>query len=90
MSVSDDERHQLRIWFEAHMGSERASVMMRMLPPTGWGDVATRRDLEELELRFDATLERVRSELLRTLGTWLFASQAAVITAVAMIVALMR
>jgi hypothetical protein len=72
------------------MGSERASVMMRMLPPVGWGDVATRRDLEELELRIDAKLERFRSEILRTFGTWLFASQAAVIAAVTLVVALVR
>jgi hypothetical protein len=101
MSVSEDERHQLRIWFEAHMGNERASVMMRTLPPVGWGEVATRRDLDELreathrdlqdlELRIDAKFERFRSEMLRTLGTWLFVSQAAVIAAVTMVVALVR
>jgi hypothetical protein len=72
------------------MGSECASVMMRMLPPVGWGEVATRRDLEEFELRIDAKFERFRSEMLRTLGTWLFASQAAVIAAVTMVVALVR
>jgi hypothetical protein len=72
------------------MGSERASVMMRMLPPVGWGDVATKRDLDELELRIDAKLERLRSELQRTFGTWLFASQAGVIAAVALIQALLR
>jgi hypothetical protein len=32
--------------------------------------------------RVDAKLDRLRSDLLRTFGTWLFASQAAVIVAV--------
>ena len=80
---------------------------MRMLPPVGWGDVATkrdvgdvrrdvddvrreveavRRDLHQLEDRLGA----LRSDLLRTFGTWLFASQAAVIAAVTMVVALVR
>jgi hypothetical protein len=83
------------------MGSERASAMMRLLPPVGWGEIATRRDLDELreatrrdlqdlELRIDAKFEHFRSEMLRTLGTWLFASQAAVIAAVTMVVALVR
>jgi len=38
--------------------------------------------------RFDAKLEAMRSATVRTVGTWLFASQAAVITAIAVIVAL--
>ena len=95
------------------MGSERASVMMRTLPPVGWGEVATKRDLDEirrtleelrreltqqasrhelheLELSIDAKFDRFKADLLRTFGTWLFASQAAVIAAVTMIVALVR
>ena len=34
------------------------------------------------DARFDARLEAMRSATLRTAGTWLFASQAAVITAI--------
>jgi hypothetical protein len=103
MPVTEHERHQLFSWFEEHMGSERAATLMTLLPPVGWGDVATRRDLEllrqevrdveqrlnaSIDLKLDAKLGLFRSELLRTLGTWLFASQAAVIAAVSMIVAL--
>jgi len=44
--------------------------------------------LEALENRVDAKLEAVRSELLRTLGTWLFLSQAAVIAAISVVIAL--
>jgi hypothetical protein len=44
--------------------------------------------LEALENRVDAKLERLRSELLRTLGTWLFLSQAAVIAAISVVIAL--
>jgi hypothetical protein len=101
MSVSEDERHQLRTWFEEHMGSERASIMMRTLPPVGWGDVATKRDLDELrrdlvelearlDAKMDAKINALRGELLRTLGTWLFVSQAAVIAAVSFMVALVH
>jgi hypothetical protein len=97
LSVSEDERHELFNWFEDHMGPNLARTMMPMVPPTGWGDVATRRDLDdlreatrrdlqELELRIDAKFERFRSEVLRTFGTWLFASQAAVIAVVSVLV----
>ena len=114
MPVTEHERHQLFSWFEEHLGSARAATLMSLLPPVGWGDVATRRDLDEqvtglrhdldllrhevreierrvdasIDLKLDAKLGLFRSELLRTLGTWLFASQAAVIAAVSMIVAL--
>ena len=95
MSVSEHERHQLFTWFEEHMGSERAATMMSLLPPVGWGDVATRRDLELLEARVDARLRQFEArievklgQLMRTFGTWLFASQAAVIAAVSLLFAL--
>jgi hypothetical protein len=59
----------------------------------GSHDLATKHDLAALErridarfdaqdARFDAKLEAMRSSTLRTVGTWLFASQAAVITAI--------
>jgi hypothetical protein len=121
MSVTEFARHQLFSWFEEHMGQERATTMMNLLPPTGWGDVATRRDLhvlenhidalevklnaridtldsnlnariDTLEARLDAKLEarlgEFRSDMLRTFGAWLFASQAAVIAAVTLLVTL--
>jgi hypothetical protein len=102
MSVNEHERHQLFTWFEEHMGSERAATMMSLLPPVGWGDVATRRDLdlirrdlELLEARIDAKLDQVEARFeaklgqhMRTFGTWLFASQAAVIAAVSVLIAL--
>jgi hypothetical protein len=43
---------------------------------------------EALENRFDSKLNILRSELLRTFGTWLFASQAAVIAAISVVIAL--
>jgi hypothetical protein len=103
------------------MGQDRATTMMNLLPPTGWGDVATRRDLHLLEARIDtlearldakidtlearldakidtlearldakieARLGEFRSDMMRTLGTWLFASQAAVIAVVTLLVTL--
>jgi hypothetical protein len=56
MAVSEYDRTQLFVWFEEHMGKERATTMMNLLPPVGWGDVATRRDLDLLEERIEAKL----------------------------------
>src|SRR5262245_22984263 len=63
MAVSEYERTQLFNWFEEHMGTERATTMMNLLPPVGWGDVATRRDLEQLEERLDHKIESVAQHL---------------------------
>jgi hypothetical protein len=127
VSVTEFERHQLFSWFEEHMGRERATTMMNLVPPAGWGDVVTRRDLDQLaaitrrdlhaiearidavettlgaridtldstvnaridalEARLDAKLETRLSAVLRTFGTWLFASQAVVIAAVSVLIA---
>jgi hypothetical protein len=44
--------------------------------------------LEIFENRIDAKLNAMQYELLRTLGTWLFLSQAAVIAAISVVIAL--
>jgi hypothetical protein len=93
MGVTEQQRHALLAWFEERMDPERAATMMELMPPARADGLATKRDLEELErrldarfdgmdARFDAKLEAMRSATLRTVGTWLFASQAAVITAI--------
>ena len=48
MSVTEYERHQIFQWYEEAMGSERAKIMMNLVPPVGWGEVATRTDLAAL------------------------------------------
>lgn len=59
MSVTEYDRNQLFTWFEEHMGKERAATMMSLLPPAGWADVATKRDLDVIADRIDARFERV-------------------------------
>lgn len=99
MEVTEQQRHRLFVWFEEQMGPERAATMMNLIPPVGWFELASKDDLlelerrldyrfESLEARIDGKLDRLRSDMMRTFGTWLFASQAAVITALGLLITL--
>jgi hypothetical protein len=48
MAIDERARHQLYQKLEEVLGSQEATVLMEHLPPVGWADVATKRDLEHL------------------------------------------
>ncbi len=83
MPVSEYERHQLFVWFEEQLGPERAATMMNLLPPVSADEIVTKDYLH-------AELHRLQSDLQRTLGTWIFASQAAGIAAMGLLLGLTR
>ncbi|HET9770722.1 MAG TPA: hypothetical protein VFS16_07525 [Acidimicrobiia bacterium] len=76
MVLDERARHELFLRLEAALGAESAETLMEMLPPVGWADVATKRDLDALEermdLRFEVTEQKLlaafRGELLATVG----------------------
>lgn len=45
MAITGDERYELHKYFEESMGRRLAANLMELLPPAGWGDVATKQDL---------------------------------------------
>ena len=101
MPVTEYERNQLFGWFEEHMGKERAATMMSLLPPVGWGDVVTKRDLdhavERLETKAElhematkAELQELRSDLQRTFVTWILAAQTTVVAIVGLLLVALR
>ncbi len=63
MAVGEQARHALYGRLEQMLGAEDATTLMSYLPPTGWADVAVKRDLDALEerlnLRFAAVDERL-------------------------------
>ena len=63
MSVTEYERHQIFQWYEEAMGSERAAIMMNLVPPVGWGEVATRTDLAALGVGLRGEMAVLGSEL---------------------------
>lgn len=67
MAISDETRYQLHQRLDEVLGPDEAATLMAHLPPVGWADVATKRDLDHLVTVFDAKLESglagVRTEL---------------------------
>lgn len=67
MTINEESRHHLYQRLEEVLGSREATVLMEHLPPVGWADVATKRDLDVLEERLEQKMgrgfDRVDAEL---------------------------
>lgn len=50
MAVSETERFELHLKLRNVIGDEMADILMEHLPPSGWGDVARKSDMDQ---RFD-------------------------------------
>src|SRR5437764_423737 len=72
MTISDQSRHRLHQRLDELLGADEAATLMEHLPPVGWADVATTRDLDHLahELRSEIRTgaAEVRAELHREVG----------------------
>jgi hypothetical protein len=62
MMISEHTRHEMYRRLEEVLGAEVAATLMEHLPPVGWADVATRRDLDLLRADFEATEHRLRAD----------------------------
>ena len=55
MALDEHARHHVHDWARQTWDEAAADSLMEMLPPVGWADVATKRDLDHLgtELRLE-------------------------------------
>ena len=63
MSISERARYDLFVKLEHLLGPDEATTLMEHLPPVGWADVATTRDLDALEERMSLRFESMEQRL---------------------------
>jgi uncharacterized membrane protein (DUF2068 family) len=71
--MTADLRHRIHTALEELMEPELANGIMEMLPPVGWADVATKRDLDVLRIEMGAMRSDIEASLQRGLRTQLLA-----------------
>jgi hypothetical protein len=59
MALDERARYELFLRLEQVLGPESAETLMEMMPPVGWADIATKRDLDALEERMDLRFQLV-------------------------------
>jgi hypothetical protein len=73
MTIDERSRHALHQRLEEVLGPDEASTLMEHLPPVGWSDVATRRDLTVFGRDLDAMATSLtgtfRSELAQAISS---------------------
>ena len=83
MAVDERGRHALHEAARRELGDEEAATLMELLPPVGWADVATKRDLDVLRVEMEAlrhelygAMDRLTSRLLMWLVPTMLAGMA--------------
>jgi transposase InsO family protein len=61
--IDERTRHQLHGKLDEVLGAEEAATLMAHLPPVGWSDVATKRDLNTLEAATRRDLDHLEAAL---------------------------
>ena len=63
MTVTEQARYHLHQQLDDSVGEKGANTIMELLPPVGWADVATKRDLDQQSERLEHKIERVELRL---------------------------
>jgi len=76
MSITEASRFQLRTAIGQILSEEAADTLMELLPPVGWADVATKTDLQHLQLTIEVSVRKLIHEQTKWLITTMIAMNA--------------
>ena len=63
MAIDERSRHEMYLKLEEALGSEAAATLMEHLPPVGWADVPTKRDLDQMRVELALELRNDMKDL---------------------------
>jgi hypothetical protein len=63
MAITEESRHELYQRLEEVLDAEHAATLMEHLPPVGWADVATKRDVDVVRGEMRHEFAMVRGEI---------------------------
>lgn len=63
MAIDERSRHALYQRLEHVLGRDEAETLMEHLPPVGWAEVATRRDLDTVHSQLRTEIDSLRVEM---------------------------
>ena len=63
MAAGERERRELQEALVGTIGPDPTDTLLGYLPPVGWADVATKRDLDALERRIDGKIDRLAGRI---------------------------
>lgn len=81
MAITEQTRHRLYQRLEQVLGRDEATVLMEHLPPVGWADVSTKRDIDHLAVATKRDLDHVERVLRADLTREVERAQRRVLTA---------
>lgn len=90
MAISEHDRYELHRWLIDTAGEQVAETMMAHLPPVGWADVATKRDLDVLAATMRGEMQEMRAEFHGGLRTQLMVILGFNLSLVGAVAALLR
>jgi hypothetical protein len=63
VTITEKHRHDLFNDLERVLGAQPAETLMELLPPVGWAEVATKRDLDGLRAATQADIDGLRAAM---------------------------